>query len=153
MKIEGQPLSVVFCTSLLRKEGSQHNYKYFSDLFIRPAMNLLHKLEQPRVSEEMKRILQLSEQSKVGDWYLYEKHTELRIFGTILFPFKLPKFLTIRVFALQYLRQILNVDVINFMASKKKTQFKLKNKIGPFIVNKRDAEKEIARIFSEYKFQ
>ena len=39
------------------------------------------------------------------------------------------------------------------MASKKKTQFKLKNQIGPFIVNNRDALKEIAKKLSDYKFQ
>ena len=79
----------------------------------------------------------------MGDWYLYEKHTELRIFGTNLLPYKLPKFLTIRVFDLEYLRQVLNFDAINFLASKKKTQFKIKSQIGPFIVNNRDVDKEI----------
>ena len=39
------------------------------------------------------------------------------------------------------------------MASKNKTQFKLKNQIGPFIVNNRDFEKEIEKILSELKFQ
>ena len=61
--------------------------------------------------------------------------------------------MTIRVFDLEYLRQVLNADAINFMASKKKTQFKLKNQIGPFIVNNRDADKEIERRLSELKFQ
>ena len=89
----------------------------------------------------------------MGDWYLYEKHTELRIFGTNLLPYKLPRFLIIRFFSLEYLRQVLNVDAIHFMASRKNTQFKLKNKIGPFIVNNRDAEKEIEKILSELKFQ
>ena len=101
MDVEGKPLSVVFWISLLRKDGSEFNYKDFTDLFIRSAMNLLNKTEQPRVSEEIKRILQLSEHCKVGDWYLYENHTELRIFGSILAPYKFPKFLTIRVFALE----------------------------------------------------
>ena len=48
-----------------------------------------------------------------------------------------------RIFALEYLRQILNFDYINFLAAKKKTQLKLKIQIGPFIINKREAEKEI----------
>ena len=84
---------------------------------------------------------------------MYEKYTELRIFGTNLLPYKLPKFFTIRVFPLEYLRHVFNVDAIHFMASKKKTQFKLKNQIGPFIVNNRDAEKEIEKRLSELKFQ
>ena len=89
----------------------------------------------------------------MGDWFLYEKHTELRIFGSNLLPYKLPKYLTIRVFALEYLRQVLNYDAINFMASKKKTQFNIKKQIGPFIVNNREANKEIEKTLSELKFQ
>ena len=65
--VEGKPLSVVFWTSLLRKDGSEFNYKNFTDLFIRPAMSLLNKTELPRVSEDIKSILQLYEHCKVGD--------------------------------------------------------------------------------------
>ena len=86
-----------------------------------------------RINEEIKNILQLSKQSKVGDWYLYEKYAEIRVFGSNLLPYKLPKHPSMRIFALEYIRQILNSDSINFMAAKKKTQFKLKNQIGPFI--------------------
>ena len=100
----------------------------------------------------MKKILQLSEQCKIRDLYLYEKHIELRIFGSKILPYKLPKYSTIRVFSLEYLRQVLNSDAINFMASKKKTQFKLKNHIGPFNVNNRDVDKEIEKRLSELKF-
>ena len=39
------------------------------------------------------------------------------------------------------------------MAAKNKTQFKLKNQIGPFICNHRDAEKEAAKQLLEYKFE
>ena len=69
-----------------------------------------------------------------------------------LAPYKLPRFVTTRIFALEYLRQLLNVDEINFIASKKKTQFKLKNQIGPFIVNTREAANEINVKLKEYKF-
>ena len=86
MDIEGKPLSIIFWTSLLRKECNDFTYSEFSELFLHPVMAILNKSEQPRISEEMKIILELSEQNKVGDWYLYEKHTELRIFGSNLLP-------------------------------------------------------------------
>ena len=101
----------------------------------------------------MKRILQLLEHNNVGDWYLYEKCTELRIFGSNLLPYKFPKHVCMIIFSLEYLRQILNSDSINFMAAKKKTQFKLKNQVGPFIINHRDAEKEVTKKLSEFKFE
>ena len=116
-------------------------------------MTILNKSEQPRISEEMKRILQLSEHNKVGDWYLYEKQTELRIFGSNLLPYKLPKHVCMRIFALEYLRKILNSDSIKFMAAKKKTQFKLKNQIGSFIYNHRESEKEVTKMLSVFRFE
>ena len=39
------------------------------------------------------------------------------------------------------------------MAAKKNTQFKLKNQIGPFICNHRDAEKEVESQLLEYKLE
>ena len=74
------------------------------------------------------------------------------MYGSSLAPYKLPIFVTTRIFALEYLRQILNVDEINFIASKKKTQFKLKIQIGPFIVNNKKAANEIKVKLKEYNF-
>ena len=73
-----------------------------------------------------------------------KKHTDIRVFGSNLLPYKLPKHVSMRIFALEYIRQILNSNSINFMVAKNKTQFKLKNQIGPFICNHRDEEKEVA---------
>ena len=75
MDMEGQPHSVIFWTSLLRKNSSEYSYSDFNDLFIKPDMSLLDKAEPPRINEEIKRILQLSENCKVGEWYLYKNHT------------------------------------------------------------------------------
>ena len=76
----------MFWTSILRKDNSQYNYIYFNDLFIILAMNLLNKVETPRINEETKRILQLSENCKTGDWYLYKDHTEIIVYGALLAP-------------------------------------------------------------------
>ena len=84
-------------------------------------MNLLNKEETPRINEETKRILQLSENFKTGDWYLYKDHIEIRVYGALLAPYKLPRFVTTRIFAFEYLRKILNANEVNFMASRKKT--------------------------------
>ena len=45
MDLEGQPLSIVFWTTLLRKESSDFSFTDFSDLFLQPAMSLLYKAE------------------------------------------------------------------------------------------------------------
>ena len=58
-----------------------------------------------------------------------------------------------RVFSLEYIRQILNSDSINLLVAKKKTQFKLKNQVGPFIWNHREAGIEASKQLLEYKFE
>jgi len=51
-----------------------------------------------------------------------------------------------RIFSLEYFRQIINSDEVNFLSAKKKTQFKMKNQLGPFIFNNRDAGLEEDKI-------
>ena len=57
-----------------------------------------------------------------------------------------------RLFSLEYIRQILNFDGINFLVAKKKTQFKIKNQVGPFICTNREAGLEAEKYLQEFKF-
>ena len=57
-----------------------------------------------------------------------------------------------RIFALEYIRQMLNMDEIHFVAAKKKSQFKIKNQIGPFICNSRVAREEADKLLREMQF-
>ena len=57
-----------------------------------------------------------------------------------------------RLFALEYIREIINSDLVNFLAAKRKTQFKLKNQVGPFICDSREVGAEAAKQLLEYKF-
>ena len=111
MDIEENPLSVIFWTSLTRKESSEFTFADFADNFIHPLINMLTNTEHPRISDEMKKILQLSEHTRTGDWYLYEKHTKISVIGSNMLPYKLPKYVPMRVFSLEYIKQILNSDL------------------------------------------
>ena len=44
MDLDGKPLSIIFYTSLLRKESSEFTYTDFSDLFLHLAINILYKV-------------------------------------------------------------------------------------------------------------
>jgi hypothetical protein len=59
---------------------------------------MLNEWEEPRINEEIQRILHLSDLAKTRDWYLYQDHTEIRVYGCDLTPYKLPKFLPVRIF-------------------------------------------------------
>jgi len=134
---KGKGRSVIFWTPLVHKFST--SYKIFINSFVYPVMNMLTSKIQPKISLEIKRVLQLAKNSKVEDCYLYHNHTKIRIYGCELAPYKLPEYLPMRIFSLEYFRKIISADEVNFLAPRKKTQFNMKNKMGPFICNTREA--------------
>ena len=114
-------------------------------------MNILNSSIQPRTSEQIKRILHLTDQDKTGDWYLYQNYTKIKVYGCELAPYKLPKYLQKRIFSLEYIRQMLNSDDIHFVVAKKKSQFKIKTQECPFLCNTRIEGEEADRMLKEIK--
>jgi len=114
---------------------------------------MLTSKTQPRTSPEIKRVLQLAKNNRVGDWYLYQNHTEIRIYGCELAPYKFPKYLPMRIFSLEYFRQIIYYDEVHFLAYRKKTLFKVKNQMGPFICNNIEVGLEANRLLQQMNFR
>lgn len=141
----------MYWTTLVHKFSTTFTYKDFIDSFLYPIMNMLTSKTQPRIGPEIKRVMQLAKKSKVGYWYLYQNHTEIRIYGCELAPYKLPKYLPMKIFALEYFRKIISFDEIYFLAYMKKTQFKVKNQMGPFNCNNREAGPEANKLLQQMK--
>ena len=80
----------------------------------------------------MKEILQFSLERKIGDWFLSEHGTMIRVYGFIHQPYILPTFLIIRVFALELIRQRLIVEYEHFLSYKKPSEIKFPWTVGPF---------------------
>ena len=57
-----------------------------------------------------------------------------------------------RIFALEYFKQMINSDDVHFLFARKKTHFKMKNQLGPFICNNREARPEADKILQQMKF-
>ena len=111
MKLDtkGNPMSVIFWTSIFHKYfDNPYSYNEFIDQFVHPVITLLTGIPPPRISDDIKRILQLSKKYIVGDWYLYQNHTKIRLYGCELSPFKLPRYVPTRLFALEYYKQRIN---------------------------------------------
>ena len=81
---------------------------------------------------------------------MYQNHSEIIIYGCELCPFKLPKYVPMRLFALEYFRQMNDSNVIHFCNVKKKAQLRIKSQLGPFICNSRDAEHEAENILQNH---
>ncbi len=107
-------------------------------MFIYPATCLLMMTPPGRLTAEMQRILHLSRGYNIGDWYFYQNHTVIRIYGCELPPYKLPKYVPMRLFALEYFRQFSSADLTHFHGKNKKAQLKIRLQLGPFVFNKRE---------------
>lgn len=58
-----------------------------------------------------------------------------------------------RIFSLEYIRQMMNVDDVHFISRKRKVKFKLKTQVGPFIPNTRIVEREVDNLLKQMKFK
>jgi len=54
-----------------------------------------------------------------------------------------------RLFALEYFRQFISSDLTHFYGAKKKAQLKLRNQLGPFIINKKEGWQDAENILGE----
>jgi hypothetical protein len=126
MDADGRPQAVKTWTSLLKHNSIEYSFKAFIDLFYHPMVSMLSGRPELRINHEVQRILHLSENTNTGDWYLYQNHTEIRLYGCELVPYKLPKYFPVRIFALEYIRQIMNSDDIHFVSLKKNQQLRIK---------------------------
>jgi hypothetical protein len=77
---------------------------------------------------------------------------EIKIYGCELAPYKLPRYVPVRIFSLEYIRKMINSDDIHFVALKKKQQLRIKGQIGSFICNSRAVEEEANKLLKEMKF-
>ena len=57
-----------------------------------------------------------------------------------------------RIFALEYIRKMLNSYEIHFVIEKEKAQFRIKTQVGPFVCNTRTTWEEADNILKEMKF-
>jgi hypothetical protein len=149
---DGRPQAVTAWTSLLKHNSIEFSFKEFIDQFYHPVVSMLSARPEPRINDEVQRILHLSDHTNTGDWYLYQNHTKIKVYGCDLAPYKLPKYLPIRIFSLEYIRQMINSDDIHFVSLKKKQQIIIKGKIGSFICNNHGIGEEVDRLLKEMKF-
>ena len=93
--------------------------------------------------QELQDTLHPAAEHQVGDWILYKDFTVIRVYGVEKQPYKLPKFLTPRIFRLEILRQRFDSDYVHFTSKNQARTFKLPVIVGPFTVKNRNTTKII----------
>ena len=144
-----QFLSTMFSLDLLK----QINIFEFMNYIISKMYNFLFDEVFPRVLEEMKVMMQLSPEDMIGDWFLYKDFIVLRVYGFIEEPYRLPVFITPRIFALEFMRQILYAEEEHFGAFKKSSNIKFPLKFGPFIFKNKGALVSMEKLLENMDFQ
>ena len=86
----------------------------------------------------MKEALRSSPGKRIGYCFLLEKGTIIRIYRFFHQPYKLPSFLTLRVFALEMMRQRMIVENEHFLSLKNSSKIKFPWAIVPFIIKNKD---------------
>jgi len=146
----GERRSFIFWSSIFHQvQDSPYSYCEFIDQFVYLVSCLLMRSPPPRLLVHIQKTLQLSKNYKIGDWYLYENHTVIRIYGCELCPYRLPRYVPMRLFALEYYRKLINSDLTHFHSAKKKAHLKLKYHLGPFIMNKKEGWQEVEKILRD----
>ena len=79
-------------------------YKFMNQLMAK-IYELFFQERLPRVFPEMRQMMQLLNSKKIGDWFLTEFATTIRLYGFMHPPYILPTFLTTRVFSLELIRK------------------------------------------------
>ena len=95
------------------------DYCKFMNQLMAEIYNLFFQERLPRVFPKMRKMLQLSHRNMIGDWFLIEFGTIIRLYGFVHQPYILSDFLTARVFSLELIRQRLNVEEEHFLSSRK----------------------------------
>ena len=91
---------------------------------------MIFQTTMPRISQELKDLLQLSFHTKMGDRFIFENHIVIRIYGFEGETYLLPPFLTPRISSLGFIRNRLATDQLHFIGNNKTSTFKLHQKVG-----------------------
>ena len=89
----------------------------------------------------------------VGDWFCFADYTLIRVYGFEGEPFRLPKFTSRRLFALEFLRQRLISENDNFIKHKKASSLKFVFTLEPFVVKTIFAANITDQILSSMSFE
>ena len=117
----------------LSQRNATMTFFTFSSTVIPAIYRLIFGSTMPRIGAYLKALLQ-GPVELIGDWFCFADYTLIRVYGFEGEPFRLPKFSGRRLFALEFLRQILVAENDNFIKHKKASSLKFVFTLEPFVV-------------------
>lgn len=99
----GKLFLVVDWLPLVRRDPQNAGFIVYIYGLMKIIYFFIHGDSHPRIMPDYKSLLQIIPKSSVGDWFIFEGHTLIIIYGFEGEPYLLPTF-TLRIFALEYIR-------------------------------------------------
>ena len=130
-------VSIVHSASFLRDPSK--GFSYFVNEFASRVYFFIFEANYPRVPQHFQAYLHPQAENHIGDWFLYQDYIVIKVYGCEEQPYKLPVFLTPRIFALEVLRQRLHSNELHFSSKKQTASFKFPITVGPFTVRNKVA--------------
>ena len=96
----------------------------FMNFLMSEVYNAIFQKNMPKVLPEMKNILQISTEKRIGDWFLLEQGTMIRLYGFVHQPYLFSAFFTTRVFSMELIKQNLIVEPKHFLNFKKSIEIR-----------------------------
>jgi hypothetical protein len=121
--------------STIKKDNNDEGMFHFINKTMAKNNCVLFDSTPPRIFLELRfKLLQLSLDTSIGVWHIFENHTILRVYGFEEEPYMLPIFLTPRIYALEYIRKRFEYDHKHFVVNNHPITFRLHHNVGPFVV-------------------
>ena len=127
-------------------------FSLFVNTFAAKVCTLLFETTCPRVTSTLQECLHPSTEDWIGDWFLSENYTVIKVYGFDRHPYRLPAFLTPRIFSMEVIRERFHVDFQHFSGRKQASSIKLPITIGPFTIKSKEVINLIDDIMASFKF-
>ena len=145
--------SISLSTYFVKKDNNNEGMFSFINQIMSRAYLIFFCSLHPMIPNELKTHLQLMPDTKIRDWFLFEKHTIIRVYGYEEDFFLSPSFLTPRIYALEYIRKRFSSNYEHFAKYHKPIIFKLLYTIGPFSAKSRTTKEIANELLRNMKFR
>ena len=76
----GNVMSVIHWIPVVKKKPQNVGFSYFVNTFMAISYTMFHVESPPRIFTEVKTLLHDSAETKLGDWYSFEKYIKIWIY-------------------------------------------------------------------------
>jgi len=130
-------ISIVHRASFLRDPAQ--GFSQFFNEFASRVYYFNYEANYPRVPQQFQNYIHPQTENQIRDWFLYLDYTVIRVYGSEDQTYRIPAFLTPRIYSLVVLRKRLHSDELDFSSKKQTSTFNVPITIGPFIVKNRES--------------